>query len=218
MSETIIRINDDGRVMVEKEIDGVRSFKQIDPDTLVDCLNQSMLRGAVSSGLLPKNCISFTASDSGERNFCLLHPENKSNVSYVGTVYKDFPLPRLVFGFRISKEGRIGSSRIGIIENADTLKPDTKMYAYPFSNVSGFRLCTGNNIFPSVKSLHTLSSIPYYILSMPNNNDQFKPENNKQQLEMRDLFELIKGKPPEFYYSDNLIPSGAILNNFILNN
>jgi len=218
MSETIIRICDDGRIMVEKDINGVKSFKQIDPNTLVDCINRSLMRGVVSSGLMPKNCIAFTAHDSGERDICLLHPENRSDVSYFGTVYKDFPLPRLVFGFCISKEGRIGSSRIGIIPNNDKLKPETKMFVYPFSNVSKFRLCTGNNTFPPVKSMHTLGSIPYYILSMPNNNDHFKPENNKQSLEMRDLFELLKDKPPEFYYSDILIPSGDTLQNFINNN
>lgn len=35
-------------------------------------------------------------------------------------------------------------------------------------------------------------------------------------LEMRDLLELLKNKEPSFYYSDILIPNGAVLNDFIM--
>jgi hypothetical protein len=89
------------------------------------------------------------------------------------------------------------------------------MYAYPFSNVNGFRLCTGNNVLPKCKSLHTLGSLPHHILSMPNNNDHFRSENNKQGLEMRDLLELLKDKDPAFYYTHILKQSGYILNDFL---
>ena len=89
------------------------------------------------------------------------------------------------------------------------------MFHYPLSNVSGFHLCTGNNIFPKCTSLHTLGSLPYFIMGMPNNNDHFKPENNKGRLEMRDLLELLKDKEQAFYYSDVLLPSGRMLGDFI---
>jgi hypothetical protein len=122
-----------------------------------------------------------------------------------------------VFGFSISKEGRVSSCRLGVIANDDMLKPGTKMYSYPFSNVSGFRLCTGNNTFPKCGSVHTIASLPYFILSMPNNNDHFEPLHNKQKLEMRDLLELLKDKDQAFYYSDILISNRATLNDFIKN-
>jgi hypothetical protein len=215
MSETVIRINEDGRVMVENDVDGVKSFKQISPDTLVECINMSLLRGAVHTGLLPKNCLSFSAYDNGNRDIVLLHQTNRADISYFGTGYKNFPLPRLVFGFRLSKEGRVSSCKLGIIANDNMLKPETKMYHYPLSNVSGFHLCTGNNTFPKCNSLHTLASLPYYIMAMPNNNDSFNPELNKPRLEMRDLLELLKDKEPAFYYSDILISNGATLNDFI---
>ena len=215
MNETVIRISDDGRVMVEKDDGGVKSFKQINPDTLVECINKSLLRGAVHSGMLPKNCLSFSAYDDGNRDVVLMHPEIKADVSYFGTEYKDFPLPRLVFGFRLSKEGRVSSCRLGVTDNGEILKPNTKMYHYPLSNVSGFHLCTGNNTFPKCDSLHTLASLPYYIMAMPNNNDHFSPARNKPGLEMRDLLELLKDKEPAFYYSDVLVPIGKLLGDFI---
>ena len=215
MGETVIRISDDGRIMVEKDDGGVKSFKQIAPDTLIECINKSLLRGAVHTGLLPKNCLSFSAYDDGNRDIVLLHSESRADVSYFDTEYKNFPLPKLVFGFQLSKEGRVSSCRLGVIDNDGVIKPETKMYHYPLSNVNGFHLCTGNNTFPKCNSLHTLASLPYYIMGMPNNNDHFKPTLNKPRLEMRDLLEMLKYKEPSFYYSDVLLPNGAVLNNFI---
>ena len=60
-----------------------------------------------------------------------------------------------------------------------------------------------------------LASLPYDIMAMPNNNDHFNHSLNKPGLEMRDLLELLKDKEPAFYYSDVLIPSGRVLNDFI---
>ena len=215
MSETVIRIRDDGRVLVEKDANGVKSFKQISPDSLVKCIEKSRLQGALHTGLLPKNCISFSAYNDGSREAVLIHPEISADISYFGTEYKNFPLPRLVFGFRLTPEGRIASCRLGVIENKERIKPETKMYHYPLSNVSGFHLCTGNNPFPKCGSLHTLGSLPYYILSMPNNNDHFRASLNRQGMEMRDLLELLKDKETAFYYSDILIPNGSVLDDFI---
>lgn len=215
MNETVIRISEDGKITVERDSDGVKSFKQISPDTLIQCIDRSLLRGAVCSGLLPRNCIAFSACDDGNEEVVMIYPKNRADISYFGTEYKNFPLPRLVFGFNVTHEGRVRGCKLGVVENTDNLKPDTKMYHYPFSNVNGFRLCTGNNVLPKCTSLHTLSSLPFYIMSMPNNNDYFQISNNKLYLEMRDLLELLKNKKPDFYYSDILVPNGALLNDFI---
>ena len=215
MSDTVIRINDEGKITVERDLNRVKSFKQIAPDTLIQCIDRSLLRGVVHSGLLPKNSISFSAYDDGNKEVVLLYPENRADISYFGTEYKGFPLPRLVFGFTVTDEGRVSSCKLGVVENTDNLKPDTKMYHYPLSNVNGFRLCTGNNVLQKCTSLHTLSSLPYYIMSMPNNNDYFSNSHKKTNLEMRDLLELLKDKSPSFYYSDILIPNELTLNDFI---
>lgn len=215
MSSVLIRIRDDGTVAIEEDNSGIKGFKEISPDSLLQCINQSLLRGAVSSGLLPRGCISYTAHDSGERNICMIHPESRADISYYGSPYPAFPLPRLVFGFSITKENRISQCRLGVVGNESNLKPATPMFVYPFSNVSGTHLCTGNNVLPKCNSLHTLGSVPYYILGMDNNNDYFRPSNNKLGLEMCDLLELLQDKPPEYYYSNILIPSGQTLGDFI---
>jgi hypothetical protein len=212
--EINIRI-DAGGIFVEEYKDGVKSHKPITPDSLLECLNKSMMRGGVGSGLLPKNCLSVNIRDNGERDVTILHPQDKADISYYGTKYTDFPLPHLVFGFHISDEGRISQCRLGVVGNESNLKPATPMFMYPFSNVSGTRLCIGNNPLPKVESLHTLGSLTYHILSMDNNNDFFRASNNKLNLEMRDLLELLKDKQQSYYYEKILVPSGETLGSFI---
>ena len=215
MNELVIRIKESGNVTVEEHKDGVKSFKAITPDSLLNCINKSLLRGGVSSGLLPRGCISFTANDDGTKNVCISHPESQANITYYGSPYPNFPLPRLVFGFSITGEGRISQTKLGVVANESHLKLTMPMFVYPFSNVSGFNLCIGNNAMPRIESLHQLSSLPYHILSMDNNNDQFRPQNNKQGLEMRDLLELLREKPQEYYYTHILVPNKQTLKDYI---
>jgi len=213
--EMVICIKPDGSVFVEEYKDGIKSFKAITPNSLIDCINKSLLRGGVASGILPKGCLSYNESDNGSRTITLLHEPDKADISYMGTQYKNFPLPRLVFGFTVSEEGRVSNCRLGVVDNSSVLSPATQMFTYPFSNVSNTQLCVGNNRFPQVKSLHTLGSLIYFILSMDNNNDHFNPVNNKQRLEMRDLMELLKDKQQNYYYEHILLPSGKTLGDFI---
>ena len=214
MKETIIRIKEDGSIILEKLKDGVTSFKPISPDSLLECLNMSIIRGAVGSGLLPRNCLSFTGHDGGTREVVILHPENRADINYFGTEYKDFPIMRCVFGFRISKEGKVSNCRLGVIAD-ERPRPTTPMYVYPFGNVNGFNLCLGNNTLPEVKSLHTIESLTYLLLALPNNNDHFSMHKNKLGFEQRDLLAFMKDKPPETYYSDILIPCESTLGDFI---
>ena len=76
-------------------------------------------------------------------------------------------------------------------------------------------MCTGVNTLPKYDSLHGLSTLPYLILSMPNNDDYYTANNNRWDAEYRDLLERLKDKDPGYYYSDVLIPNGDTLERFI---
>jgi len=213
MSELIVRIKDDG-IAVEECINGITSFKPITPESLLKCISLSVLRGSVSSGLLPRNCLSFTSSDNGERDVVIMHPENRADIKYFETEYKNFPIMRCVFGFHVSSEGRISNCRLGVIAD-ERPRPTTPMFVYPFGNVNGFSLCIGNNPLPYVKSFHTMESLTYHLLSLPHNNHNFNTQNNKLGLEQRALLEFMKDKTPDMYYSDILIPCASTLGDFI---
>lgn len=215
MSELVLRIGDDERIVVEETENGVKQVKFIRLEELGQCIRRSAeIRS--SSGILPGGCVSYSECENGERQVCLLFPAERAEVSYYRTVYADFPLPRLVFGFHLTGDGRIRGVRLGVVENSALLKPGLQMYRYPFSNVNGFALCTGNNAMPRCKSLHMLAGVQHFIMAMPNNDDYFRPENNRKRLGLRDLFEHLKDKEPAYYYSDILVPmTGATLKDFI---
>lgn len=195
--------------------DGVQRYKQVSYDTFFNAILGSLEREVISSGLLPPGCISFQTGAKGRFITTILHPELYADISYAETEYKDFPLPRLVFKFEHQDGGRIMRCWLGVVGKG-MLTPNTPMYHYPFSNVSNnYHLCTGSNPLPTCKSLHTLGSLPYYILAMPNNNDHFNAMRNKPHMEMRDLLELLKDKDPDYYYSDILLPNRDTIMDFI---
>lgn len=212
-NELIIRIKENGEILVEDIVNGVKGYKKVSPDTFIDCVKNSIRTNMISSGVLPAGTFSYSVDGYGDRYVCVEFPSRYCDVVYENTEYKDFPLPRLVFGFRI-KNDRIISVNLGV-PNEGMLTPKTKMFVYPFSNVSGFRLCCGTNRLPDIKSLHQLTGVMYYIMSMPNNNDHYSFGRTKLGLELRHLFETLSDKTPEYYYTDVLCESEKTLQDFI---
>lgn len=213
--EMTIRIDPDARtIKVESRDNGLISFKEITEKTFYECIKKSIQRQHVTTGFLPPNCFHVAIGTDSSKSYCIWHPELYADISYFGTEYPHFPLPRLVFGFRVSEEGKVFDCRLGVIEDkAPTEK--TIMYHYPFSNVGGFRLCTGNNPLPVYKRPVTLGTLPGFLLRLPNNNDSFNPQNNRMNMPYRELLNHLKDKEPAYYYSDVLLPNGKTLNDFI---
>ena len=211
-----IHISDSAEITVEEREDGIKSVKNIELNDLLVCI-QSSLREIkpVYHAVLPKNALFYSCCpETGDFSAAIEYPYSKATVTYMATEYPDFPLPKLVFGFNIGGNGKIRRVYLGVAENG-ILRENSKMFVYPFSNVSdSFSLCTGDNELPKINSPYSLSNMPDYILSMPDNDDHFKPENNRLKLGHRELMEHLADKSPEYYYSDILIPSGKTLADF----
>lgn len=214
--DAVIHITTDGEVIVETRTDdGTQTFKRSDAGGIMNMLKSSIIHELkISSGLLPRNCIAYNCSEKGNKFVAMTFDEGYADISLEKTEYNKFPLPRLVFGFYINFEGRITSVKLGVTDFG-RLTPKSQMYIYPFSNVSGFHLCTGGNTFPNIKSVYQTAGLPYYVLSMPNNYDRYSVKNTKLNLELRDLFEHLKDKTPDYYYSHVLQKMGKTLNDFI---
>ena len=211
--ELIIHISADGKITVEDIEDGIRAYKAVEPEVFLECVRSSIRTQLVSSGIMPSGTFYYAAGDGGMQKICMEFQPRKCDVVYEKTTYSDFPLPRLVFGFSL-KNGRITGVNLGVTEEG-MLTPKSRMFVYPFSNVSGFRLCCGANRLPDVKSLHQLTGVMHFIMSMPNNNDHYTPGRTKLGLELRHLFATLKDKDTRFYYTDVLIDSGKTLQYFI---
>lgn len=198
--EIVLRINSEQcNIKVEEMSNGIVTFKNISADSLFDCIKYSLAKSTVESGLLPANCISYVAGHDSWRCVAIVHQEQYADISYFNTVYNHFPLPKLVFKFKLNVGLRVQSCCVGVVED-ERLTPHAPMYYFPFSNVSRYSLCVGNNILPKCESLHTLASLPYCILSLPNNDDHFCEKSNKMKLSYRDLLEHLKDKKPSYYY------------------
>ena len=214
--DTIIKISPVcAEIVVEQVNDGITSRKTLTPEAFSQAILQSRYDTEIHTvGFLPEHCFSAAAAGKGII-YWLRYPDLCADISYYGTEYRDFPLPRLVFSFKYMPDsGKIGDARLAVVKD-EKLTPDTVTYIYPFSNVFGDnRICLGNNALPIYKDptrIHTLMS---YILSFPNNNDMFSRTNSKLDLGYRDLLEHLKGKDPAYYYTSVLIPNGKTLKDF----
>lgn len=210
-----IHISDSAEIFVEERKNGIKSCKCISLNDLLVCIKSSLKEiKPTYNAVLPKNALFYSCCpETGSFSAAMEYPYNKADITYMNTEYRDFPLPKLVFGFKVAG-GKIKKVYLGITGNG-ILRESSLMYTYPFSNVSSdFVLCTGGNALPEIKSPYSLSNMPDYILSLPDNDDYYDSCNNRPQLGHRELMEYLADKSPEYYYSDILIPSGKTLADF----
>ena len=208
-----LHIDKDWNIVIDIRAGNRIKHKVITPNVFCDLVAKNIKVKAVSSGILPDGCIAFSEKD-GSKFVAVELGQDRIDLTYEKTTYENFPVPRLIYGFCIDTNGKITNVYVTVVDKG-TLRDDTKLYNYPFSNVSGFSMCTGGNVLPTIKQLRQLSGIPGYLFSMPDNNDYYTTENTKLRMEYRNLLEFMSDKEPEFYYTDVLIPSDKTLKDFI---
>jgi len=217
--EVIVRIKPlCEQIQVETRKKGVMSVKNIALQDLIDSLSKSIKESKViSSGFLPENCLSIQVSDD-LKSIVLWHPLQHCDYTLFKTTYENFPIPRMVFGFDIDTSGKVKGHRMAI---ADDERPTvaTRLYEYPFSNVyDNTSICIGaaNNL-PVYEKLPSLASLPNLILSIPNNDHNFKRANNRLHLDYRELLDHLQDKDSAYYYEKVLVPrkDGKTLQDFI---
>ena len=190
--------------------------KTIEFSAFVKAIQESTPAPTACSGLLPPGTISYCESSNHQITMTVESSDEYADITYFNTRYEHFPLPHLIFQFSFFEGQRVQSVRIGVAER-ERLRPDSRMFYYPFSNVcaANGRLCVGSNILPKVSSPHGLNSLPRFLLELPNNDDWFDSTHNKPGCSMRQLLEHLKDKTPDYYESDILIPDGRTLADFI---
>lgn len=213
--ELVIRIKEDKTVRLEIREKGSTRTKLISPQTLLECIQGSLKTESICSGLLPQNVISVTMDGYGRKYITVEHLEDHADITYASTRYLNFPIPRLIFGFTVEQSGRISQVNLGVPAQGK-MTAETPMFYYPFSNVQRFSLCTGANTLPRIQSLQSVQNLPYYILSLPDNDDRYSEEHNRLKLGHRDLLEHLLDKDQQYYYDQILVPMpNTTLQNFI---
>ena len=113
--EMVLRFCEDKSIRLEFFENGQKRTKVISVETLTDCISRSLAGVRLTTGLLPANALSVTMDSDNERRYAVLEfPDERATVTYMNTEYPDFPLPRLLFGFRIEDSGRISGINIGV--------------------------------------------------------------------------------------------------------
>ena len=92
-------------VVEERKPGGIIAYREVDPLELYYAINGSYTSNDfLESGFLPEHCLHVSMTTS-ERHYVIWNPELRADVTYHDTEYRDFPLPRLVFGLRILGNG-----------------------------------------------------------------------------------------------------------------
>lgn len=207
-------INEDLNLVVDDHRGKAVKHKVISLNSFCKLVKNSIELTDVRTGILPEGCVAYRESPNGSKFVALELENDRMDLTYEKTVYSDFPVPRLLYGFFLNASGKIESVHVAVADMG-MLRENTRLYKYPFSNVAGFSLCIGQNSMPKINSLRQLGGVPHYIFSMPDNNDRYSPDRTKLNLEYRTLLETLRDKTPEYYYTDVLIPSGKTLADFI---
>ncbi len=211
------RINNELNVEADFAAGKTRKHKVIDLNRFCDIIAGASEMSECNTGLLPEGCIAYREVPQTFDRFVVLEmKERRMDLTYENTLYRDFPLPRLIYGFWVDKSGKVKSISVTVVQKG-RLAENARLYKYPFSNVNGYGMCTGANTLPTVSSLDKLEKMPYYIFSMPDNNDWYDARNTRLNMEYRNLLEFMKDKEPDYYYSDVLVPNGKTLSDFINN-
>ena len=216
--DMIIRISSErAEVEVEQHSKkGVVTRKNITPESLSNCILTSRVDDeSHPTGLLPEGCIAVVM-EKKYVYYYIRYPELYADISYYGTEYLHFPIPRLVFCFKYLPADRKVVDVGLCVAKDERLTLDTPTYRYPFSNVhSNLSVCLGNNALPVYKDPARLHTLAAYILRLPNNNDLYSSQNNRLHAGFRDLLEQMKHKTPSHYYTDVLVESRETLKDFL---
>ena len=218
-TEITIQIGEDAEqhVSVSYKEHGVNQFKTISYQSFEQCLLDSIHQPAISSGLLPRNCIAYKWLNTKQCMVTLVFDRESADLVYEKRELKKFPLPQMVFRILVEDDIPIQHCWIGVV-GTGRLKPDTPMYYYPFPNLyNDGRVCLGYNKMPKyrIHELYKVETLPFHILSIPHNGDLFNTGYNQKSLSMPQLVEDCLGKKQEYLYKNVLIPNGRTLSDFL---
>ena len=124
-----IHISDSAEIAVEERRNGIKRIKNISINDLLVCIKSSLREiKPVYHAVLPKNALFYSCCpETGNFSAAIEYPYSKATVTYMATEYPDFPLPKLVFGFKVNRDGKIQAVYLGVTENG-ILRENSKMF------------------------------------------------------------------------------------------
>ena len=114
---------------------GVSHHKELSFKMMGTLIDQAVQYEPIFTGLLPPNCLAYAKDKNGQERIALLVEMTFADIRYHDTVYSRFPLPRILYVFAFVRGQRIDDVKMAVVDQG-YLRPATKLFFYPFSNVS----------------------------------------------------------------------------------
>ncbi|MFR3912677.1 MAG: hypothetical protein ACLTYB_16320, partial [Clostridium paraputrificum] len=110
-------------------------------------------------------------------------PKHRDNMPLYKRFYTNIGVPHLIFAVYVTNN-RMTRLKVKALKD-EVINEDTKLYRYPFSNVSGSvgNVCLGaNDLGKGILINNSLYKVPSQFFSMPNNFDSYSEQDNKKYL------------------------------------
>lgn len=216
-NKLILELGETEIKIIEYE-NGVSKVKYIDPDSLIELLanSQKVDRKTIKPlGMLPKRLVYIAFEEpTGEQKVLIYEPGGFAEFKTPTKNYGEIEFPNMMFLFNVFQKRVLSVSAVCVKEKYENLKPDTKLYYYPYAHVSqyNFSVCTGSIVLPNITSLHQLNGFPflirdgYHVLT-------HSPGPNKDNIPLESLLEKLSNK--ELSVNDILVETSYTLESFI---
>lgn len=180
--------------------------RTVSVSSLLSAFDKSLVRDApyISIGKMPFGYYDSNIKIQNEKlcaNVITIITEGKQIMTYEKTRF-DICTPSILFFFQIVEE-RLQSTKVFAIKDK-IVKDTSKIYTYPFGNVSLYdgRVCWGLNQLKKIKKLKDLEEIMTLFINSPCNSDHYDGKLCcGQDITLRQLFEGLKtlDKFPDSY-------------------
>jgi hypothetical protein len=196
----VITLEENIPAKVDVEVDGSLRTVYLDLQDLASYIVSSVKQDVaevkepakvvLASPSLPENTVRYAKLSDDTDLIFLFHPETKANITYHKDIFKDVPIPNLVFCFGVRNNSLIQSMVYAYKDRF--LRDDTGLYRFPFANVYNSASLCYHSAAP-VQDLMQLNTFAYNWLHEPFN-DHLYDNANISGKAFRELLDKSQGK------------------------
>lgn len=182
-------------------VDGRKQRKDVKIDDLIKSLIASVNKGNETLYESPlfeeaKGTRLIQSKTTGKKSLYVIHKKkHRTSMSLYERFYEDVGVPGLLFAAHSVNDKLVSLDVVAVKD--EVISEDTKIYVYPFTNVTSKigRACLGSNTLnKGLINKKTLYDVPDQFMSMPNTIDAFSPTNNSKGYILQELLKELTNK------------------------
>lgn len=218
----LIELKEDGSNLVSiiNEENGRKKEKIISIDDFISSIISANSLGSFDPVLSPLykeiNGVKLIQHKQNAKNssIYILHRKKfQAPVQIYSRFHGDVGFPGLLFAIYVVNN-RLSKLKVVAVKD-EIITEDTKIYRYPYTNVSGEDglVCLGSNNFEKgILEEDKIFNVPNQFFSMPNTLHSYSPHNNAKGYEFEEMVISLKNRE----FDDNLLVENSRLKNYQL--